>query len=302
MPTRYAFVPMLESLAWSGNDGLLVAYDDSSKSLVPSSLVTKLADILTTRGDILRRGGLQPERLALGAGNTVLGSDGTDASWRTIAQTLEGLGSTRGQIAYRGASAWSVLAPGTAGQVLQTGGAGADPSWGSVGGALVKVDDIDVTSAVAQVDTAVGSMAASTTYLIVIRYIMPSSDNQQLRLRVKTGGTWDTGASDYDRASMLANSLGVFGGGSGADSYVLLADEVRNTANRGAAVCIWIMHDASEYTRILADASYYRVNGGVSRYAVAGTRLSTSAVEEVRLYFSGSNMAECRGEVYRMEA
>lgn len=37
--------------------------------------------------------------------------------------------STRGGILYRGASGWALLAPGTAGQVLTTNGAGADPSW-----------------------------------------------------------------------------------------------------------------------------------------------------------------------------
>lgn len=47
----------------------------------------------------------------------------------TILQALDWIGSTQGQILYRGASAWSVLAPGTAGQVLQTNGASANPSW-----------------------------------------------------------------------------------------------------------------------------------------------------------------------------
>lgn len=38
-------------------------------------------------------------------------------------------GSTQGSILYRGASAWSLLAPGTDGQVLTTKGAGANPEW-----------------------------------------------------------------------------------------------------------------------------------------------------------------------------
>lgn len=42
--------------------------------------------------------------------------------------------STRGSVLYRGASGWTALGPGTAGQVLQTGGAGADPSWAASGG------------------------------------------------------------------------------------------------------------------------------------------------------------------------
>jgi len=47
---------------------------------------------------------------------------------------LDGIGSTRGSLLYRGASAWAALAPGTSGQVLQTNGAGADPSWAAGGG------------------------------------------------------------------------------------------------------------------------------------------------------------------------
>lgn len=39
------------------------------------------------------------------------------------------LGSTQGDILYRDAAVWAVLAPGTAGQHLQTGGAAANPSW-----------------------------------------------------------------------------------------------------------------------------------------------------------------------------
>src|SRR3990167_5131170 len=47
---------------------------------------------------------------------------------------LDSLGSTRGQVLYRGASAWTVLSPGTSGSVLLSGGAGADPSWGAAAG------------------------------------------------------------------------------------------------------------------------------------------------------------------------
>lgn len=40
--------------------------------------------------------------------------------------------STQGAVLYRGASGWAALGPGTAGQALQTGGAGANPSWMTV--------------------------------------------------------------------------------------------------------------------------------------------------------------------------
>lgn len=47
----------------------------------------------------------------------------------TITQSLDILSSTQGQIPYRGASAWGALAAGSAGQILQANGVGADPSW-----------------------------------------------------------------------------------------------------------------------------------------------------------------------------
>jgi hypothetical protein len=43
-------------------------------------------------------------------------------------------GTTQGAVLYRNASAWVILAPGTTGQVLTSGGAAANPSWTTGGG------------------------------------------------------------------------------------------------------------------------------------------------------------------------
>jgi hypothetical protein len=43
--------------------------------------------------------------------------------------TLDYLSTTQGSILYRSATAWVALAPGTSGYILQTNGAGANPSW-----------------------------------------------------------------------------------------------------------------------------------------------------------------------------
>lgn len=51
-----------------------------------------------------------------------------------IQELLDLISSTRGSVLYRGNTAWAALAPGTAGQVLSTNGAGADPSWIAAGG------------------------------------------------------------------------------------------------------------------------------------------------------------------------
>ena len=47
------------------------------------------------------------------------------------------IGNTQGDILYRNASGWVVLAPGTSGQVLTTGGAAANPSWATNGAGTV---------------------------------------------------------------------------------------------------------------------------------------------------------------------
>jgi len=82
--------------------------------------------------DNLAAGSVALSKLADVATDTVLGrtASGTGAvSALSASDVLDMIGSTRGQILYRGASTWGALGVGTAGQVLQSGGAGADPSW-----------------------------------------------------------------------------------------------------------------------------------------------------------------------------
>lgn len=62
-------------------------------------------------------------------------------SYIQISAFLDWLGSTQGEIVYRGSTAWTVLQPGTVGQVLKTGGPSANPSWGS---AAVTSPDFDI--------------------------------------------------------------------------------------------------------------------------------------------------------------
>lgn len=47
----------------------------------------------------------------------------------TASQLLDWIGSTRGSVLYRGSGGWAILSPGTAGYLLASGGAGADPSY-----------------------------------------------------------------------------------------------------------------------------------------------------------------------------
>jgi hypothetical protein len=67
-------------------------------------------------------------------------SSGTNFPFPSLTSTLGDLGDVtitsgaQGDILYRGASVWQNLAAGTAGYVLTSGGAGANPSWSASGG------------------------------------------------------------------------------------------------------------------------------------------------------------------------
>lgn len=71
------------------------------------------ANITTAAGDIY-------EFSSLGSGN-----------WTCTAKlfSLDSIGTTRGSLIYRGASAYQALVPSTVGYVLRDGGVGADPAW-----------------------------------------------------------------------------------------------------------------------------------------------------------------------------
>jgi hypothetical protein len=93
-------------------------------------------------------------------------------SANTVTQVLDStVSNTQGSVIYRNASTWTALAPGTSGQVLTTGGTGANPSWaGSTSSwtTVKKTSTQTITSSTSFVnDSALQfSMVANNTYAI----------------------------------------------------------------------------------------------------------------------------------------
>jgi hypothetical protein len=109
---------------------------------LPGTSYSQISDFLdflgTTQGDIVYRGASAWEVLTPGTAGQVLQSGGAAANPSWTAQSSfvlnsaavdAAFGNTQGDILVRNATVWTVLGPGTAGQVLQSGGAGADLSW-----------------------------------------------------------------------------------------------------------------------------------------------------------------------------
>jgi hypothetical protein len=77
-------------------------------------------------------------------GNNLIVSNISGAAGVPTANTLSAildaiLSSARGSLVFRTNSGWMALAPGAAGQVLQTGGASGDPSWAANAGGLLAI-------------------------------------------------------------------------------------------------------------------------------------------------------------------
>ena len=93
--------------------------------------------------------------IANGAVMANLSGAAAPAAGTTIGAILDTIGAAEGTLLYRDATAWLALAPGTAGQVLKSGGTGAAPSWVSLPGSAWHADFVLSVA---------GNPSASTNY------------------------------------------------------------------------------------------------------------------------------------------
>lgn len=136
---RYIVLPVGTG-DWLGHDNALAVYltDGASWVFFAPRAGWRVWDAATDR--VLRFDGTEwgPEiatvvlpaaTSSVRGGVTVAAGAGVKVTGDALTLDLDALGTARGDILYRSAGAWTVLAPGTVGDILTTGGAGADPSW-----------------------------------------------------------------------------------------------------------------------------------------------------------------------------
>ena len=147
------------TLGWTGTlsptrGGTGVA-DPTAHGIMVAEGASAMTPIVLSSGQILIGStGVDPVAAAINSGTSVLVANGagsitvglapiashdilaniTGGSAAPIANTLTAtidaaIGSTQGNILYRNSTVWTVLAPGTSGQLLSTGGAAANPAW-----------------------------------------------------------------------------------------------------------------------------------------------------------------------------
>lgn len=107
-------------------------YDGAAFQIEKISKAAGYSDPLTTRGDLVYRNASSTTRLAVGAANTVLKSDGTDAAWGSVAVANLAAGTDGELITWDASGNPAVVAVGTSGQVLTSNGAGAAPTMQTI--------------------------------------------------------------------------------------------------------------------------------------------------------------------------
>jgi len=141
------------------------------------------------------------------------GADGADADLLSISGTVQG------DIYYNNGSAIARLPAGSANQVLQTNGTGANPSWGTVSSDFVKLattENIDANT------FDVNGYFSSTydIYKIYINGVYWQNNNQDtVGLRFATGASYTVSTSDYVHAVLMAYSDSSQNVGSGSTTF-----------------------------------------------------------------------------------
>jgi hypothetical protein len=237
-----------------------------------------------------------PTDIALST-NQILGRAAGNITGLTASAVLDIINSTRGTLLYRGASAWLGLGPTTAGFILQTNGAGADPSWVTAAGTPVLLATGTASNS-AQVDFTSAFSATYDDYILKWDDVQMATDQTNLVLRFSQGGVFDSGVnSDYSSAC----SIGAYSGGSSfggtlqsnAAGGVYLGWNLDNGAN-------FRMSGECRIPRPLSTNQYkgvYGIGYGVHwstndslQYNITSHRRFTNAVDGIRLLSSSGNI------------
>lgn len=188
-------------------------------------------------------------KLAIGSANQILSVTSSLPTWNSLSTLLDSISSTQGVILYRGASSWSALAPSTAGYLLSTQGAAANPTWvAGVSGITGYTGALNTASPNATNN--VSSLTASGGTAIQFAALVPKSTGGVLaaipdsaatggNVRGATSVDWQTNRS---AAAMVASgSNSVIGGGqdntaSGTGSVVAGGYTQAVSSNYGASL------------------------------------------------------------------
>jgi hypothetical protein len=242
------------------------AYNNSTQYQVDdvvSSGGSSYICILASQGNAVSNGTYWNQMSAAGTN----GTNGTD-----VGTTI----TTQGDILYRDGSGLQRLAAGTSGQALLTGGAGANPSWGTVSSNLVKLATTTISSNVANVNFD-SSLITSTYnhYKILFQGLDKNGDNFDPCMEFSTdnGSSFITFKSAHTHYQLNGTGHGQAGN---FDVHRLGSDGEGDAAGASGGFAEVTIPANNDYNDVHVVSSYSMRNQNGDHYGYNSYGISTS--------------------------
>jgi len=218
------------------------------------------------------------------------GTDGTNGTNGTdLTTTL----TTQGDLVYRDGSGLQRLGAGTAGQVLQTGGAGANPSWGTLSSDFVLLDSITFSGATTYLNWDFSSYVSAdyNTYKVYIENWKMAVTGRQHFLRMMTNNVPLTG-TEYRFAGIGFTSVGgQISNSDTASTFYSIHNDGSTTANNGIGFFeLTISNPKSTDWKVILSSGNVYCNNSDWRTMYSSCQITTSN-ELNGLQFSGQDTA-----------
>jgi hypothetical protein len=202
---------------------------------------------------------------------------------------------TSGGIGYGTGTAHAYTTAGTSGQFLRSNGASA-PSWvAASAGALTLLSTVTASNS-ATVDLETTFNSTYDSYIIVFSNAAPSADTNNIRVRLKINGTYQTSGYNYHAAKPDNTSASYAAQGAGStDSINLMGGEVQNTrsTSAGSTSDMHIRINAPTSTDTMKTISWNGSMVGDSNRALFGSGqfvTSFQALTGVRFFYASGNI------------
>ena len=207
------------------------------------------------------------------------GTDGTD-----VGTTI----TTQGDVLYRDGSALQRLAAGTNGQVLTTGGSGANPTWSTMSSDFVKISSGTLGSGTANWSIDGHFSSTYKDYKIYIRQLTTANNGATMYARMNTGGSPYT-SSNYSYSSTTFYSTShTQNGNNGSDSFRLHQNSNALSSPSSEEFLVFDPLSTSKRTQILYRGHGCDGTGGATNGSIGGAILKVdTAVTGITIFSDG---------------
>jgi len=294
--------PLISGDLESGQKVVIVynADEDRFQMLSQTALASGFADPMTTRGDsIIRDTGNATARLAVGTGDQVMVSDGTDPSWGSITTANLAAGIDGELWTWDSSGVATQVTAGLAGQVLTSQGAASEPRFVNVISGLEFISSVAFSATTTIVVT---GLAAGYDYIVALEAFAPTDDGQVLWMRWSDDGgtTYELDSTDYQWAGTRQTTAVT--DESDSEIQLSLDNTLGNDANLVNTLEVTLINPnaSSEQTTTMWEGHFMDTNATPAMQHVDGSARfiqGTSAVDAVQFRWSGGSTFKAQGDI-----